>query len=338
MRDSKDVSLLEVEDLRMWFPISQGLGRKPKYVRAVDGVSFRIEQGEVLGLVGESGSGKSTTGRLVLRLIEPTEGSIRFKGSELAGLSRKAMKPHRSAMQLIFQDPFASLNPRMRVGKAVAEPLRAMGSPPSQERIRELLDQVGLDPSVATRWPHELSGGQRQRVGIARALATSPSFIVCDEPTSALDVSTQAQIINLLGDLRLEYDLALLFISHDLAVIRQVSDRVAVMYAGELVELASSEDLFREPRHPYTGALLSAVPVTDPDEERQRERIILSGEVADPANPPSGCRFHPRCPFATEICVLEKPELSSAEESRLVACHHWQHIAEEGELMANAKE
>ena len=320
-------AFLEVSDLRVWFKVAGGLWEEDRFLRAVDGVDFSISDGEVLGLVGESGSGKSTTGRAVLRLVDPTGGSVSFKGEEITGHSRKQMKPLRKDMQLIFQDPFASLNPRMRIGKAILEPLRAAGHDVPDERVAELLERVGLDPDMSSRFPHELSGGQRQRVGIARALSTNPSFIVCDEPTSALDVSTQAQIINLLADLRLEYDLALLFISHDLAVIRQVSDRVAVMYAGEIVELAPVDDLFGQPLHPYTGALLSAVPVTDPDEERRRERIILPGEVADPVNPPSGCRFHPRCPFATDICATEHPELTTAGDRRAVACHHWVEIA-----------
>lgn len=331
---STEGPVLEVSDLRVWFPVRRGVWERDEYLRAVDDVSFHLDQREVLGLVGESGSGKSTTGRAVLRLIEPTGGSIRFRGSDLTDLSRKEMKPFRSDMQLIFQDPFSSLNPRMRIGKTIAEPMLAAGGGGHGDRVDDLLDRVGLDPSVSGRFPHELSGGQRQRVGIARALSTNPSFVVCDEPTSALDVSTQAQIINLLSDLRLEFDLALLFISHDLAVIRQVSDRVAVMYAGEIVELANVDSLFGSPLHPYTGALLSAVPVTDPDEERKRERIILPGEVADPVNPPSGCRFHPRCPFATEVCVTETPALTVTNSSHNVACHHWERIAARGELKA----
>lgn len=330
----RDDPVLDVSGLRVWFPVRRAVWERDEYLRAVDDVSLHIGQGEVLGLVGESGSGKSTAGRAVLRLIEPTGGSIWFQGSDLTGLSRKEMKAFRRDMQLIFQDPFSSLNPRMRIGKTIAEPMLAAGERNYGDRVRDLLDRVGLDPSVSGRFPHELSGGQRQRVGIARALSTSPSFIVCDEPTSALDVSTQAQIINLLSDLRLEFDLALLFISHDLAVIRQVSDRVAVMYAGEIVELASVDSLFGSPLHPYTGALLSAVPVTDPEEERKRERIILPGEIADPVNPPSGCRFHPRCPFATDVCVTEKPTLMATDSSHDVACHHWERIAAEGELKA----
>lgn len=327
-------NVLEVSGLKVWFPVRTGVWEKDSFLRAVDDVSFQVGHGEVLGLVGESGSGKSTAGRAVLRLIDATDGSIRFKDRDVTDLPRKALKPIRRDMQLVFQDPFSSLNPRMRIGKAIAEPMLASGEPLDEARIADLLERVGLDPVVAKRFPHELSGGQRQRVGIARALSTSPSFIVCDEPTSALDVSTQAQIINLLSDLRLQYELALLFISHDLAVIRQVSDRVAVMYAGEIVELADVDDLFGSPRHPYTGALLSAVPVTDPDKESKRERIILPGEVADPVNPPDGCRFHPRCPFATEICATEKPELTVTGSSHTVACHHWERIATEGELKA----
>jgi oligopeptide transport system ATP-binding protein len=279
----------------------------------VDGVDLAIRQGETLGLVGESGCGKSTLGRSILRLVEPSEGSVRFKGQEMTGLSGGAMRRMRREMAMIFQDPFASLDPRQTVGEIVGEPLDIHGLYQNRgergERIQELLRVVGLNPEFANRYPHEFSGGQRQRVGIARALAVEPSFIVCDEPVSALDVSIQAQIINLLQRLQEQFNLTFLFIAHDLSVVRHISDRIAVMYLGKVVELASAGDLHRRPKHPYTGSLLSAIPIPDPKIERQRRRMILKGEVASPVNPPSGCRFRTRCFKAQERCAQEVPPL-----------------------------
>lgn len=329
--------LLSVSDLSVWFPMRRQLGQERKFLRAVDGVSFEVGPGETLGLVGESGSGKSTTGRAILSLEKPESGSIKLNGREVTGLSAKELAALRREMQLIFQDPYASINPRLRVGDAVAEPLRILADLSGdalRTRVRELFEQVGLDPSAVRRYPHELSGGMRQRVGIARALALNPAFIVCDEPTSALDVSVQAQILNLLSDLRDEFSLAYLFISHDLAAVRQISHRVAVMYAGQIVEVAGVDELFDQPLHPYAGALLSAVPVTDPEVEENRQRIILGGEVADPVDPPTGCRFHPRCPFATDVCATSEPLLTETNDGRWVSCHHWEKIADDGDLQS----
>lgn len=329
--------LLKVDELAVWFPMRRRLGQARTYLRAVDGVSFEVGPGETLGLVGESGSGKSTTGRAVLGLQPIESGSVIFGGRDVTTLDARETKELRKEMQLIFQDPYASINPRMRVGDAVAEPLRILADLDGDEldvRVAELFEQVGLDPDNRRRYPHEMSGGMRQRVGIARALALHPAFIVCDEPTSALDVSVQAQILNLLSDLRDEMSLAYLFISHDLAAVRQISHRVAVMYAGQIVEVAPVDPLFAQPLHPYSGALLSAVPVTDPEVEEKRERIILSGEVADPINPPDGCRFHPRCPFATEICATSAPMLTETSDGRWVSCHHAERIAADGDLKA----
>ena len=306
--------LVEVTGLKTWFPVTSGiLQRTVAHVRAVDGVDLAIRQGETLGLVGESGCGKSTLGRSILRLVEPTEGSVRFKGQEMTGLSGGAMRRMRREMAMIFQDPFASLDPRQTVGEIVGEPLGIHGLYQHRgergERIQELLRVVGLNPEFANRYPHEFSGGQRQRVGIARALAVEPSFIVCDEPVSALDVSIQAQIINLLESLQEQFNLTFLFIAHDLSVVKHISDRIAVMYLGKIVELADAGDLYRRPKHPYTGSLLSAIPIPDPRVERQRRRVILKGEVASPVNPPSGCRFRTRCFKAQDRCAEEVPPL-----------------------------
>jgi oligopeptide transport system ATP-binding protein len=318
--------LLEVRDLVKHYPVASGFfGRHAGVVRAVDGVSFTIRRGETLGLVGESGCGKTTTGRCILQLERPTSGSIRFEGQELTTLGPEALRTVRRRMQVIFQDPYSSLNPRMTVGQIVEEPLAVHGLVPDAAaraaRVWELLGQVGLLPQHARRYPHELSGGQRQRVGIARALSLEPSLIVCDEPVSALDVSIQAQIINLLEDLRRELGLTYLFVAHDLSVVRHISDRVAVMYLGRIVELADRQALYETPRHPYTRALLSAVPIPDPEVEARREHIVLGGEVPSPLRPPPGCAFHPRCPVAVEECRRVRPELRELGRGHEAACH-----------------
>lgn len=318
--------LLEVKDLVMHFPLTQGVffQRKIGAVRAVDGVSFDIRRGETLGLVGESGCGKSTTGRALLQLYKPTSGSVRFEGQDLVTLGAEEMRRMRRQVQMIFQDPYASLNPRMTVGSIVGEPLDIHGlakGKEKQERVEQLLTVVGLNPYFANRYPHEFSGGQRQRIGIARALAVNPAFIVCDEPISALDVSIQAQIINLLEELQSEFGLTYLFIAHDLSVVRHISNRVAVMYLGKIVELADRNELYITPKHPYTKALLSAVPIPDPVIERKRERIILTGDVPSPVNPPSGCRFHTRCPLADTVCREKDPEWREVTPGHWAACH-----------------
>jgi oligopeptide transport system ATP-binding protein len=328
---AQDPVLVEVQDLKVWFPIGRGLNlrRPPRWVKAVDGVSFVIRRGETLGLVGESGCGKSTTGRAVLQVHRPTAGRVLLDGENLAELRPGALRRKRRRMQMIFQDPYASLDPRMTVGRVVAEPLeihKLAAGPRKRERVDELLDLVGLDPHFANRFPHELSGGQRQRVGIARALAVEPDFIVCDEPISALDVSIQAQIINLLEDLQQRLGLTYLFIAHDLSVVRHLSTRVAVMYLGKLAEVTTRDLLYERPLHPYTQALLSAVPVPDPVLESRRSRIILTGDVPSPTAPPSGCRFHPRCPFAKDDCKRIEPPLLQVETDHWVACHYWSEI------------
>jgi oligopeptide/dipeptide ABC transporter ATP-binding protein len=318
--------LLEVRDLVKHFPVGGGMLAKPVgVVRAIDGVSFVIRKGETLGLVGESGCGKTTTGRCILQLERPTSGSIVFEGVDMVTLDAAALRAVRRRMQVIFQDPYSSLNPRMTVGQILAEPLKVHGIVPDagqrELRVRELLTQVGLLPQHARRYPHQLSGGQRQRVGIARALAMEPSLIVCDEPVSALDVSIQAQIINLLEELQSRLGLTYLFIAHDLSVVRHISDRVAVMYLGKVVELADRKALYEEPLHPYTRALLSAVPIPDPKVEAKRERTVLRGEVPSPLNPPSGCVFHPRCPIAVDRCSAEIPPLRELRPGHWAACH-----------------
>jgi oligopeptide transport system ATP-binding protein len=321
--------LVEVNNLKKHFPIRRGIVRRQVgAVRAVDGVSFKIFQGETLGLVGESGCGKSTTGRSILQLLTPTEGSVTFEGKELTSMEKGQLRRMRQNMQIIFQDPYASLNPRMTVGKIISEPLEVHGignEKSRRERVAELLRLVGLNPYFVKRYPHEFSGGQRQRIGVARALATNPSFIVCDEPISALDVSIQAQVVNLLDDLKKELGLTYLFIAHDLSMVRYISDRVAVMYLGLIVELSDEREVYEHPLHPYTQALLSAIPIPDPVREAKRRQVILEGDVPSPANPPHGCNFHPRCRYATEICREEEPAFRNlGQESRehWVACHH----------------
>jgi oligopeptide/dipeptide ABC transporter ATP-binding protein len=317
--------LLEVRDLTKHFHVSGRIGSAGGTVRAVDGVSFAIRRGETLGLVGESGCGKTTTGRCVLLLEQPTSGQIVFEGVDLTGLSHRALRKVRRRVQVIFQDPYSSLNPRMTIGQIIAEPLKVhrivSGKTAREARVRELLAQVGLLPQHAARYPHQLSGGQRQRVGIARALAMEPALIVCDEPVSALDVSIQAQIINLLEDLQRRLGLTYLFIAHDLSVVRHISDRVVVMYLGKIVEVADRKALYEEPLHPYTRALLSAVPIPDPKLEASRERKVLRGEVPSPLKPPSGCVFHPRCPMAEARCSAETPGLRELKPGHWAACH-----------------
>src|SRR5881296_2122223 len=318
--------LVEVRNLKKYFPIRKGLlQREVERVHAVDDVTFSVREGETLGLVGESGCGKSTLGRTVVRLLEPTRGDVKFEGQSIAKLSRKKLRPLRREMQMVFQDPYASLNPRKRVGSIIAAPLEIHHVGDSKERrkqVQKLLETVGLSPEHYNRFPHEFSGGQRQRIGVARALALRPKLVVADEPVSALDVSIQAQMINLLEALQDDFGLTYVFIAHDLGVVRHVSDRIAVMYLGKLVELSPAEELYTRPIMPYTEALLSAVPVPDPDLARQRERIVLEGDVPSPINPPSGCRFHPRCRYATQVCSEIEPPLTDYGNGHLAACHH----------------
>jgi oligopeptide/dipeptide ABC transporter ATP-binding protein len=318
--------LVTVRNLRMHFPVTEGalIPRQVGHVKAVDGVSFTIRKGETLGLVGESGCGKTTTGRCILQLEHATGGEILFDGRNLIGLDRKSMLALRQKIQVIFQDPYSSLNPRMKIGDIIAEPMMVHRTEPTraarEARVRELLALCGLNPKFADRYPHEMSGGQRQRVGIARALSVRPEFIICDEAISALDVSIQAQIINLLEDLRDQFNLTYLFIAHDLSVVRHLCHRVAVMYLGKIVELAECDELYGHPLHPYTRALLAAVPVPDPEVERMRSHQIVKGEVPSPMNPPSGCVFHPRCPLAVEQCARTVPEFRELRPGHWVAC------------------
>ena len=333
--------LLDVRNLVMHFPLTRGIiiQRKVGAVQAVDGVSFYVKKGETLGLVGESGCGKSTTGRAILQLYKPTSGEVFFQGTDLTKLNSGDMRKMRKNLQMIFQDPYASLNPRMTVGNIIAEPMqihKTVEKADRNKRVQELLETVGLNPYFANRYPHEFSGGQRQRVGIARALAANPDFIVADEPVSALDVSIQAQIVNLLEDLQEKFGLTYLFIAHDLSVVRHISDRVAVMYLGKIVELADRNELYDNPLHPYTKALLSAVPIPDPVIEKQRERIILTGDVPSPINPPSGCHFHTRCAYVMDVCRKIDPLFADQGGGHYVACHLYKGSGADADPTPNA--
>jgi oligopeptide transport system ATP-binding protein len=324
---AKGDPILEVEHLVKHFPIKSGIvfDREVASVKAVDDVSLTLHEGETLGLVGESGCGKSTLCRTIIQLLEPTAGSVKYRGKELVGLSRKNLRPIRREIQMIFQDPYASLNPRKRVGQIIGDPLQlhdlASGTQLRRE-VQQLMDRVGLQPEHYNRYPHEFSGGQRQRIGIARALALRPKLIIADEPVSALDVSIQAQIINLLEDLQNEFNLSYIFVAHDLGVVRHVSDRIAVMYLGKIVERSPAPTLYERPIHPYSVALLSAVPIPDPKANAERTPVVLEGDVPSPVDPPSACRFHTRCPWATEICSQDEPPLAEYSEGQAAACHH----------------
>ena len=319
--------LLRVQELKKYFPVKHGLTstRSSEQVHAVDGVSLDVFAGEAVGVVGESGCGKTTLGRCIIRLEDVTDGTVWFDGRDITHLSRRRLRPLRRQMQMVFQDPYSSLNPRKRVGAIIADPLRInhVGTrSQTRRRVQDLLEHVGLSPEHINRYPHEFSGGQRQRIGVARALGLNPKLIIADEPVSALDVSVQAQVLNLLDDLQDEFGLTYLFIAHDLSVVRHVCDRIVVMYLGKIVEVSPAEELYERPIHPYTEALLSAVPIPDPEVMARRERIVLSGDVPSPVNPPSGCRFHPRCRYATEICRTNEPPLVVHGNSHLAACHH----------------
>jgi oligopeptide/dipeptide ABC transporter ATP-binding protein len=325
--------LLEAEHVQLYFPIKQGvlIDRTVGHVHAVDDVSIQLMEGDTLGVVGESGCGKSTLARCFVRLLEPTDGVLRYRGKDITHLGRKALDPMRREVQLVFQDPVASLNPRKRVGQIVGTPLRMHGVQGSkvEDRVRDLLERVGLNPEHINRFPHEFSGGQRQRIGIARALAVDPQLIVLDEPVSALDVSIQAQVVNLLDDLQDDMGLSYVFIAHDLSVVRHVSDQIAVMYLGKLMEVSPARELYTKPMHPYTEALLEAIPIPDPEENSRRSRNVLGGEPPNPINPPSGCRFHTRCSYATEICRTVEPPLAEYANGHVAACHHPRNVTAE---------
>lgn len=321
----KDDVLLELKNLKKYFPIRHGLlGTKIEHVKAVDGINFEIKRGETFGLVGESGCGKSTTGRTIIRLYDVTDGEVIFDGTELGRLSQKELVPYRKRIQMIFQDPYASLNSRMTVADIIGEPMdihKIATGEERQRKIYDLLERVGLSKDHASRYPHEFSGGQRQRIGIARALAVNPEFIICDEPISALDVSIQAQVVNMLEDLQKEMGLTYLFIAHDLSMVKHISDRIGVMYLGKLVEVADANILYENPIHPYTQALLSAIPIPDPDVAKKSERVVLEGDVPSPLNPPSGCRFRTRCQYCMDICSVEEPALIDMGGGHMSACH-----------------
>ncbi len=340
--NENDGTLLEIKNLKKYFPIRAGiLGREVAHVHAVDDVTLSVARGETLGLVGESGCGKSTLGRCVVRLLEPTGGDVIFDGRSIGKLRSRALRPLRRQMQMIFQDPYASLNPRKRVGTIIGDPMKIHKIAEGKERkkkVEELLEAVGLSPEHYNRFPHEFSGGQRQRIGVARALALRPKLIVADEPVSALDVSIQAQIVNLLENLQDEFDLTYLFIAHDLAVVRHISDRIAVMYLGTIVEIAPAEELYQKPLHPYTISLLSAVPIPDPEVGSKRETILLPGDVPNPANPPPACRFHTRCPYVQPTrCTTDIPELRTLADGHLAACH-WVEEIQAGKIQPKASE
>jgi oligopeptide/dipeptide ABC transporter ATP-binding protein len=323
--DGNGAQLLEVEHLKILFPIRKGLliDRTVAHVHAVNDVSFELREGETLGIVGESGCGKTTLARGLMRLLEPGDGVLRFRGDDITHVSRKDLQPIRRHIQMVFQDPYASLNPRKRVGQIVSAPLKIQGiDAEAGERVRKMLERVGLNPEHVNRFPHEFSGGQRQRIGVARALIVEPTLMILDEPVSALDVSIQAQVINLLDDLQDEFGLSYIFVAHDLSVVRHVSDRIMVMYLGKVMELSPAEELYHKPIHPYTNALLSAIPVPDPKENRERRRIVVGGEPPNPIDPPSGCVFHTRCPRASEVCREVVPQLTEYANGHIAACHH----------------
>ncbi len=318
--------LLEINNLKKSFTIKDPIGRRSAQLTAVNDISFTLNKGETLGLVGESGCGKSTTGKLIMQLLKADQGQVLFNGTDLTTLSARQIRPYRRQLQMIFQDPFSSLNPRMTVSSILSEPLKIHALVPApliRDRVIELLEQVGLSALHEQRYPHEFSGGQRQRIGIARAMAVEPEIIIADEPVSALDLSVQAQILNLMQDIKLKHNLSYIFIAHDLAVIEHVSDRIAVMYLGKIVELCGADELYNKPCHPYTEALLNAVPVPDP---QQRRPLALKGEIPSPVNPPSGCHFHPRCPYADTLCQTQEPKLTSITSNHQVSCHHYEKV------------